>query len=211
MNKQRKQLIILLAVLVVLGGGYLGLRQYNKVQSEKIVEEEGEVIVALEEDSVIKFTYDYEGTEYTYEKKDDTWYYAADPELTLTQYRLTNIAGKMEELTAETTITDVTDMEQYGLAEPSKTFSFETASETYQFYVGDYNSFTYEYYICRAGENTVYTVTAATVTCMNLDVMDIVEEEESTEAEATEAETEAAEAETEAAEAGSEASETTAS
>ena len=206
MNKQRKQLIILLAVLVLLGGGYLGLRQYNKMQSEKVVEEEGEAIVTLEEDSVIKFTYDYEGTEYTYEKKDDTWYYTADPELTLTQYRLTNIAGKMEELTAETTITDVTDMEQYGLTEPSRTFSFETAEESYQFYVGDYNDFTSQYYICRAGENTVYSVTAATVTCMNLDVMDIVEEEESTET----AEGESEAAETETAEAESETAETTA-
>lgn len=198
MKKQGKQMIIMLVVLVLLVGGYLGLRRYNEVQSMKTVEEEVDYIVSLEEDSVIKFTYEYEGTEYTYEKKDDTWYYTGDPEITLTQYRLTNIAGKMEEMIAQDTIADVTDMEQYGLAEPTRTFSFETATERYEFYVGDYNDFTGMYYICKPGENTVYTVNAATVTCMNLDVMEIVEEEESTEA--TETETEAVETETEATE-----------
>ncbi len=203
MKKQAKQMIILLVVLVLLAGVYLGLHRYNQVQSKKPAEEEGKKIVSLEEDAVIRFTYEYEDVEYTYEKKDDTWYYTEDPELTLTQYHLTNIAGKMEDMTAEDTITGVTDMEQYGLAQPSRTFSFETATESYAFCVGDYNDFTGMYYICKPGENTVYTVNAATVTCMNLDVMDIVEEEESTETEATESEAETTEPETGASEAGS--------
>ena len=186
MKKQGKQMIIMLVVLVLLVGGYLGLRRYNEVQSAKAVEEEVDYIVSLEEDSVIKFTYEYEETEYTYEKKEDIWYYTGDPELTLTQYRLTNIAGKMEEMIVQDTIAGVTDMEQYGLAEPARTFSFETATERYEFYVGDYNDFTGMYYICKPGENTVYTVNAATVTCMNLNVTEIVEEEESTETESTE-------------------------
>ncbi len=181
MKKQRKQLIVLLAVLVLLGGGYLGLRQYNKVQSEKSTKENGNTIVALEPGSIIKFAYDYEGTEYAYEKKDDVWYHCADLTKDLIQYRLTSIVDKMEKLTVEDTLTGVSDMGQYGLEEPSRTFSFETAEESYEFYVGDYNEITRTYYICRPGEDVVYTVTADTVNSMNLDVTEIVKEEESAE------------------------------
>ncbi|MBR5248230.1 MAG: DUF4340 domain-containing protein [Lachnospiraceae bacterium] len=177
MKKQGKQMIILLIVLVLLLGGYLGLRWYNEVQSTKTVEEEVDYIISLEEGSVIKYTFEYEGTEYTCEKKDDTWYYTGDPELTLNQFYLTNIASKMEKIIAKDTISDVTDMEQYGLAKPTRTFSFETATERYEFYVGDSNSFTKMYYICKPGENTVYIVDAAVITSMNVDVKEIVVEE----------------------------------
>lgn len=181
MKKQKIQLLIMLIALIVLGGGYFGLRQYNKAQSEKEPEPEGEVIVSLEKEDIIRFSYDYEGNEYSYEKEEDTWYYAPDPELTLTQYRLTNIVSKLAELTAQDTITGVTDMSQYGLEEPQRTFSFETESETYTFYVGDRNDISGVYYICKPGEDTVYTVATTVVTTLNLDVQDIVEEEESTE------------------------------
>ena len=189
MKKQKGQMIIMLAVLLVLGVGYLALRQYNKVQSEKEPEVEGEVLVSLEKDDIIRFSFDYEGTDYTYEKEDGIWYYAADNTLNLTQTRLNTMAGRVADLTASNTITGVTDFSQYGLDEPSKTFTFETASESYTFNVGDYNDMASVYYICEPGSDTVYTVSSITVTQFNFDVTEIVEEEESTEAAETTEET----------------------
>lgn len=182
MKKQKGQLIIMLALLLVLGVGYLALRQYNKVQSGKEPEAEGDVLVTLEKDDIIRFSFDYNGTEYTYEKEDGTWYYADDCTLTLTQTRLNTMAGRVAALTVGNTITGVTDFAQYGLEEPSKTFTFETASQSYTYNVGDYNDMASVYYICEPGSDTVYTVSSITVTQFNFDVTEIVEEEESTEA-----------------------------
>ena len=191
MKKQKGQLIIMLAVLLVLGVGYLALRQYNKVQSEKEPEVEGDVLITLEKDDIIRFSFDYQGTDYTYEKEDGTWYYADDRSLTLTQTRLNTMAGRVVGLTADNTITGVTDFAQYGLDEPFKTITFETASESYTFNVGDYNDMASVYYICEPDSDTVYTVSSIMVTQFNFDVEDIAEEEESTEiTEETEAESE---------------------
>ena len=191
MKKQKGQLIIMLAVLLVLGVGYLALRQYNKVQSEKEPEVEGDVLITLEKDDIIRFSFDYQGTDYTYEKEDGTWYYADDRSLTLTQTRLNTMAGRVAGLTADNTITGVTDFAQYGLDEPFKTITFETASESYTFNVGDYNDMASVYYICEPDSDTVYTVSSIMVTQFNFDVEDIAVEEESTEiTEETEAESE---------------------
>lgn len=184
MKKQKLQLAVLVIVLIVLGGGYMGLRQYNKARSQKEPEEEGEALVSLEQEDIIRFTYDYEDVEYTFEKEEDTWYYAADHELALKQYRLTAIAAKLADLTAQDTITGAEELAQYGLSEPSRTFSFETKQESYVFYVGDYNELAGIYYICRPSGDSVYTVESTVINAFNMDLEDIVDttEEESTEA-----------------------------
>lgn len=184
MKKQKLQLTVLVIVLIVLGGGYLGLRRYNTVQSQKASEEtEGEALTALESEDIIRFSYDYEDEEYTFEKEEDTWYYAADHELSLTQYRLNAIAAKLAALTALDTIEGAEDLTQYGLDEPSRTFSFETEAESYVFYIGDYNELADVYYICKPSGNTVYTVASTVITAFNMDLEDVVDttEEESEE------------------------------
>lgn len=186
MKKKGKQMIIMLVVLALLVGAYFGLNAYNEKQNSKDVEEEKEYIVSLEKDSVIAFSYQYEGSEYSYKKEDGIWHYTADPTLTLTQDRLLTITEKLETMVSESTIYNVADMEQYGLVNPAGKFSFETATEKYEFYVGDYNVMITAYYVCKPGDNTVYTVNVPTITSMELDVMDIVVEQgESTQTEST--------------------------
>ena len=178
MKKQRIQLVILIIVLIVLAGGYFGLKQYNKAQSEKTQDAEGEAIVAANAEDIVKLAYDYEDNNYEYEKEDGTWYYAPNHSLNLTQYRLDNMAETLAGLTAMETIEDVTDMSQYGLDEPSRTLSFETSGESFIFNVGDYNEIAGVYYICRPAATTVYAVKSSDITAFNVDVMDMVEEEE---------------------------------
>lgn len=180
MKKQKGQLLIMLLVLVVLGGGYFGLCRYNKIQSEKGAETEEEVLFAVEKDDISRFSYDYNDTVYTYEKnEEDTWFYTDQPDWNLTQYRLTNITSKLAALTVQNTITGVTDLSQYGLDEPAKTVTFETETESYTFHAGDYNDISGVYYICLAGDDsTVYTVSSSYVTVFNLDPEEIIEEEE---------------------------------
>ena len=177
MQKQLRQLIVLLLALVALTAVFLGLRQFNRTQDDVEEEKTGETIVDVAEDDILRFTYDCEGETYVFEKESDTWYYAEDHSLSITQYKIRNMLSMLAPLKAKQVIENVTDMAQYGLAEPSRTINYETEGASYIFYVGDYNSVTDVHYIRRPSENTVYAVSSGTVTIFNKSLEDLVEEE----------------------------------
>lgn len=179
MKKQRRQMFLLLVILIVLLGSFFGLKQYSKMQSE-LPDEEENIIVDMNRDEIIRFSYDYEGETYEFVKEGDTWYYAEDKSLNIKQTDIRLKLMKVEPLTAERVIEDVTDMSQYGLEKPSKTLYFETVDESVMLYVGDYNSVSKVYYICEPSENTVYTVSSPNVTVFNYALEDLIEEEEET-------------------------------
>ena len=191
MKKQKIQMLVLLAILVVLAAGFLGIRQYNQMQSEEPQEETGITVVDIAVEDIVRFSYDYEDVTYTFEKEEDTWYAAEDHSLNLVQTSVNSMITDVGPLVAEQVIENVTDMSQYGLAQPSRTISFETASESYIFYVGDFNDVSSVYYLCRPSETTVYVVPALTVNRFNRTLEELVEEEE----ESTETATETSETE----------------
>lgn len=185
MKKQKRQMLILLGILVLLGAGFFAVRQYNQNQSLQPQEETGITVVDIQADEIVSFSYDYEDVTYSFEKEEDTWYAAEDHSLNLVQSSVSYMLTDVAPLIADQVIENVTDMSQYGLAEPSRTISFETASESYIFYVGDYNDVSGVYYICKPSETTVYVVPALTVNGFNYTLEDLIEEEVSTETEET--------------------------
>ena len=195
--------------LVVLAAAFLGIRQYNKNASSatSITEDTQETVLDVNSDDITSFRYVYEGETYAFEKEDDTWYYADDHSLNLNQDRIKAMILKVAPLKADQVIENVTDMSQYGLADPERTIQYETADRSVIINVGNLNSMTSQYYIAFPSEMKVYVVTTNVVTGFNYTLDDLVEktteETESTEAtETAETETtEAVETETAAAEA----------
>ena len=139
----------------------------------------------------------YEGETYAFEKKDETWYYTDDHSLNLNQERIKAMILKVAPLKADQVIENVTDMSQYGLADPERTIQYETADRSVIINVGNLNSMTSQYYIAFPSKMKVYVVTTNVVTGFNYTLDDLVEEitEETESIEATEtAETETTEA-----------------
>lgn len=187
MKKQPKQLIILIAILAILAGAFWGVRQYNRTQGSRDAEQNKTPIISVDSEAIVKMSYDYEGETYTVEKEEDVWYDANDRSRKLIQYRIKSIAKDFAALSAAQVIENVTDMNQYGLAEGYRTISFETATESYIFYLGEQNDITQNYYICKPSEATVYAVGSTLVSKLNYPLDDMVEaEEESLEGESTE-------------------------
>ncbi len=176
MKKQSKQFAILLLVLVGLAAVFLGLKQYNKGQSEIQEEEMGVTVVDVESDMVTKLTYDYAGETYAFEKVEDTWYYTDDKSLSITQYMITDMLSRIAPLQAEQVIENVTNMTQYGLAETARTIHYETEGASYILEVGDYNSVSDVYYIRKPSENIVYVVSSSKVSVFEKTLEDLVEE-----------------------------------
>ena len=195
MKKKQRQMIGMLLALVVLAAAFLGIRQYNKNASSatSITEDTQETVLDVNSDDITSFRYVYEGETYAFEKKDETWYYTDDHSLNLNQDRIKAMILKVAPLKADQVIENVTDMSQYGLADPERTIQYETADRSVIINVGNLNSMTSQYYIAFPSEMKVYAVTTNVVTGFNYTLDDLVEE--TTEATET-AETETAETET---------------
>lgn len=188
-------MIGMLLALVVLAAAFLGIRQYNKNASSvtSTTEDTQETVLDVNSDDITSFSYVYEGETYAFEKKDETWYYTDDHSLNLNQERIKAMILKVAPLKADQVIENVTDMSQYGLANPERTIQYETADRSVIINVGNLNSMTSQYYIAFPSEMKVYAVTTNVVTGFNYTLDDLVEE--TTEATET-AETETAETET---------------
>ena len=188
-------MIGMLLALVVLAAAFLGIRQYNKNASSEnsTTEDTQETVLDVNSDDITSFRYVYEGETYAFEKEDETWYYADDHSLNLNQERIKAMILKVAPLKADQVIENVTDMSQYGLANPERTIQYETADRSVIINVGNLNSMTSQYYIAFPSEMKVYAVTTNVVTGFNYTLDDLVEE--TTEATET-AETETAETET---------------
>lgn len=195
MKKKQRQMIGMLLALVVLAAVFLGIRQYNKNASSatSTTEDTQETVLDVNSDDITSFSYVYEGETYAFEKKDETWYYTDDHSLNLNQERIKAMILKVAPLKADQVIENVTDMSQYGLADPERTIQYETADRSVIINVGNLNSMTSQYYIAFPSEMKVYVVTTNVVTGFNYTLEDLVEE--TTEATET-AETETAETET---------------
>ena len=195
MKKKQRQMIGMLLALVVLAAAFLGIRQYNKNASSatSTTEDTQETVLDVNSDDITSFCYGYEGETYAFEKKDETWYYTDDHSLNLNQDRIKAMILKVAPLKAGQVIENVTDMSQYGLADPERTIQYETADRSVIINVGNLNSMTSQYYVAFPSEMKVYVVATNVVTGFNYTLEDLVEET----AEATEtAETETAETET---------------
>ena len=188
-------MIGMLLALVVLAAAFLGIRQYNKNASSatSTTEDTQETVLDVNSDDITSFSYVYEGETYAFEKKDETWYYTDDHSLNLNQERIKAMILKVAPLKADQVIENVTDMSQYGLADPERTIQYETADRSVIINVGNLNSMTSQYYVAFPSEMKVYVVATNVVTGFNYTLDDLVEE--TTEATET-AETETAETET---------------
>ena len=184
MAKQKKQLLLMVALLVVLVGGYFGLVKYNEWSEQKEAEKaQSQVIYVtqLEEGSINKISYEYEGENISLVKDGETWVSESDISLAIVQDTVETMAERMSEIQAVQIISDVTDKEQYGLGDSARKVTFSTADTTYTFFIGDYNSTSSVYYWGNDTDNTVYVVGGVNVTCFSYGLEDLIEEvEEST-------------------------------
>lgn len=181
MKRQRKSFILLVILLAVLLAGYMGLTWYNGRQQDRESDQEGEILVDIAREDILRFSYEHEGETFVFEREEagGLWISAADPSLELKQSQLNTLANKLIHIEAQSVIVDVADMSQYGLNPPANVLHWETNQRSYTYYVGDYNSFGDVYYICEPDSDTVYVVTASLGTGFDYSMEELTEQEAS--------------------------------
>ena len=118
MQRQKKQMILILALLLVFGAAYAGMRWYNKNQSEKEAKEEeaAKIYVTNEKpEEITAFSYQADGETLTFQREGDDWALESDRELKLDQGAVEAIAEKLSALEAEELVEEPQDLAEYGL------------------------------------------------------------------------------------------------
>ena len=152
--KRMKNLLALLAVLVVLMAATFAARKWNP---ENQVEETipAEVVFTLDAETVTALSWDYSEA-LNFEKEGDTWVYADDPVFALDESFITSALEALVSVESSKTIEDVEDFDQYGLEVPVCAITV-TAGETYELAIGQETTMGGERYFS-VGDGNVYLV-----------------------------------------------------
>lgn len=181
MQKQKKQFVILCVVLVVFVGLFFGIKAWqNHKEEQEAAAQEAERITAasLDVDEISEFSYQYEGTEITFVKEEDTWYDQEDKSITITQNMISTMLSNLSEITAEQQITSPEDTDQYGFDAPSNVIQLKMGDSTFTVTIGMQNEITGQYYLMVSDDDTVYLVDSTIPYAFQKSVEDLTEEEE---------------------------------
>lgn len=176
--KQKKGLIILLAVLLVLCIVYFALRSYNQSQKEaEQAKAEAEEIQVVDIENPVEITYSSEdGSSVSLVKEDDTWHLKDDTETALVQDTIENIADTVSDVQAERQIEDPDSLESYGLDSPAYTITVTGEDGTTEtIYIGD--GADSDYYMTAGDKENMYTVSSSLPNVLEMNTENLKETE----------------------------------
>lgn len=176
--KQKKGLIILLAVLLILCIVYFALRSYNQSQKEaEQAKAEAEEIQVVNIENPVEITYSSEdGSSVSLVKEDDTWHLKDDTETALVQDTIENIADTVSDVQAERQIKDPDSLESYGLDSPAYTITVTGEDGTTEtIYIGD--GADSDYYMTAGDKENVYTVSSSLPNVLEMNTENLKETE----------------------------------
>lgn len=185
MKKQKKQLILMLLLLVLLVVGYVVLKRNNDLQ-DSLVTETAERLFdrfdsSMDSSQVTELSYYYDGELCSLIKEDETWITKEDQNLTLKQSTINTMVSSLVATTIVSELENVTDLSEYGLAEPVNIITIKVAGTEYVVNVGNSNELTSYLYMQMEGSNTVYVVSSGITNSFQYGMDDLAEAEETVE------------------------------
>ena len=198
MKNKTVKMVIAVAVLVVCCGAYAGVKTYVAKQEQKESEEETEektTVFSASADDIQSLDFMIDKDETTFEKDNDQWIKKDEKEFPVNQTTLDDAASSVASIESDRVLSDVEDLEEYGLDTPSNTLKIVTkdsgddSSEdsaddsaktvTTTLYVGDEKSSTSQYYVYKDDDKTtVYMVDASSIEPFTKDLYDYAQGED---------------------------------
>ena len=189
MEKQKKQLIIMVVLRVVLIAAYFGAKVISENQnSDESEETENYTVTAIDSDTVTSFSFYSGDTLLKFEKSGEEWKNSEDTSIDLDESAVESLLEKACSLTSDICIEDYDELSAYGLDEPQDIIAITTEEGTTIIFLGNENEFDGGYYFMIENDEKVYMTTSTVVNAFDSTVEDLTVEEEETE---TESETEA--------------------
>ncbi len=184
MQKQTKQLLIVLALLIVFGAAYGGMHFFNQKQEEKQSrqEEEARVLIAgVKQADITAFSYQNGEDTLEFVKEEDTWITKNAEEMSLDQSAVEALLSEIASLEAEETVEGAGSPSEYGLDTPENVITVTTADGTETLFVGMQNPVTGQYYLQKGEDGEIYLVSSAFPSAFEQPLSDFSEADEETE------------------------------
>ncbi len=169
MKKQKKQLIILISILVIALAGFWA--SVYLVDSTEVIDTISVTsVIKTDAANVDEVTYTVDGNEFDFIKKNDKWVLADDPDTALNQDTVDKIISYCINLNSKSTIENPSSIEEYGLDNPHCTISFKTNDgNMYKYYIGDCFAIDGNYFAKVDGDDTIYTISNLYYSTLNTD------------------------------------------
>ena len=181
MKKQKRQFMILLALVVLICAAYAGVKFYDQRQQEKEKKQEEEnkvTVTQMETSDVTAFSYERNGTTLSFTKNGEDWVYDGDTTIDIDEDTVKTMLSSATALTAEEEVTDYENLSDFGLEHSSNTITLKTDDSEITLYVGDKNAITSQYYIKTADSETVYLISTTLPSEFNKTIEELTAEEE---------------------------------
>lgn len=184
MKKQKKQFIILLALLVICIGAFFAAKLYNSRQEEKeAAETEAATIhvtdIAVED--ITAFSYVLEGETLAFSYDGEAWTYDGDTTVDIDEDTVNTMLQTAASITTEERISEYSKLEDYGLEEPTNTIELKTADKSITIYLGNMNAILGEYYLMTSESEDIYLAGSSLASYFNKTVEALTVEEIETE------------------------------
>ncbi len=184
MQRQKKQFLVMVILLVIGIFAYLGVRFYNDKQEEKKAAEEEQsktLVTDFKSDDITSFSYQYEGELLEFVKEDGTWYYKGDRGIAMDQDQISYLLDSVSKLNAETKVSDYDTLADYGLDKPQNMIVLTAQASATTLLLGNKNEMLSQYYVKTEAEPDVYLISISLADVFGKSVSDLTKAEENTE------------------------------
>lgn len=177
--KQKKNMVLLGAIFLVLVIIYIALNMWNKNKEEQAAQEaEDTTIHLVEAEELDKICYTDGATTMSFVKEDGTWYYEEDKEIPISQDSIGSIEDIVLNLTATRELENPDELEDYGLTEAQYTLWYTADGEDKEnaIYVGSATGD--NFYLTINDTEKVYVNTGDLVYAMLFDLSEILDNDD---------------------------------
>lgn len=187
MQKQKKQFIAIIILLVVCVAAYVGLHIYNDKQDKKKAADADAkkiTVTSLKSDDIKSFSYMNQGQKLSFTKENGNWVFEDDKTIPIDQNAISSMLSNVTALEATDSVKDYQNLSDYGLDKPVNVITLTTADGTTTLSFGSENKMLSGNYLLKDGDKKVYLVGTTTKTAFDKSVKDLTKTK-STETEAT--------------------------
>lgn len=171
-----KRLYVLLAVLAAVCAAAVIVSTTEKKQEK--VRSEGITALSLDSGSVTALSWEYADGSFAFHKTEDgTWLYDTDEAFPVNQSVIASLLAVFSDFRTDFTISDVTDLSQYGLDDPTASIRLETADSTYEVLVGDESQMDQQRYVS-IGDGSVYLAAVDPLDSYNVLLVGLIQNDE---------------------------------
>jgi hypothetical protein len=176
MQKQKKQFVVLIILLVVCVAAYVGLHFYNdKQDKKKAADSEAKkiTVTSIKADDIKSFSYQNQNQTLSFKKENGNWVFEGDTTIPIDQNAVSSMLSSVVSLEATDSIKDYQNLSDYGLDKPVNVVKITTADGTITLSFGSENKMLSGNYLLKDGDKNVYLVGTTAKTAFDKSVKDL--------------------------------------